>query len=109
MPDSLVIATPEGGEPHLPNVSYGSRLCENADAEIFRALIESRRWRGRFIIAAKAEFTAQYFVLVSKNLFLHSLGQKQTLTVPLVMSALGGEADINQAKADMASGMSEVG
>ncbi len=38
-----------------------------------------------------------------------ALGQKQTLTVPLVMSALGGEADINQAKADMAFEMSEVG
>ena len=40
---------------------------------------------------------------------MSALGQKQTLTVPLVMSALGGEADINQAKADMAFGMSEVG
>ena len=57
----------------------GSRLCKNSDAETSRATIESGRWRGRFIIAAKAEFTTQYFVSVSKNLFLHSLDPTRTL------------------------------
>ncbi len=62
----------------------GSRLCENAGAETFRAIIESRRWRGRFIIAAKAGFTNQYFVSVSKNLFLHSLDPERTsLQLPI--------------------------
>ncbi len=53
----------------------GSRLCENADAETFRAITESRSWRGQFIIAAKAEFTTQYFVSVSKKSLLHSLAE----------------------------------
>ncbi len=51
----------------------GSRLCKNADTETNCATIESGRWRGRLNIGARAEVTTQYFVSVSKNLFLHSL------------------------------------
>ncbi len=46
-------------------------ILKGAEADTFRAIIESRRWHGRFIIAAKAAFTTQYFVSVSKNLLLH--------------------------------------
>ncbi len=76
------------------NVRYGSRLCKNADTETNCATIESGRWRGRFIIAAKAEFATQYFVSVSKNLFPHSLGHNRKSSVGLGMSAFGGRADL---------------
>ena len=48
-------------------VRSGSRLCKNADAETFRATIESGKQRGRIIVAAKAKFMTQCFVSVSKN------------------------------------------
>ncbi len=69
-------------------------MCENADAESFCAIIESKRSRGRFIIAAKAIFTTQYFVSVSRKSFSHRLGHKRKSSVGLGMSALGGKADI---------------
>ncbi len=72
------------------DVGFGSRLCKNAVAESFCAIIESGAWLRRFIIAAKAEFTTQYFVSASKNLFSHSLGQKRKSSVGFGMSGVGG-------------------
>ena len=63
------------------SVRFGSRLCQNSGAETFRVIIESRRWRGQFIIAAEANFMNQYFVSVAKSLFSHSLGQLQTISI----------------------------
>ncbi len=45
----------------------GSRLYENADAETFRAKIESGTWLRWIIVAAKANFLIQYFVSVTKK------------------------------------------
>jgi hypothetical protein len=55
---------------HIAGASYfrfGSRLCKNADAESFCAIIESGAWLRRIIIAAKAKFRTQYFVLAAKK------------------------------------------
>ncbi len=65
----------------LVNLDFrcGSWLCKNADTETDCATIESRRCRGRIIVAAKANFLIQCFVSVCRKLFLHSLGQLRTL------------------------------
>ncbi len=46
MGKSLVFGTPEGGEPHLPNVAFGSRLCKNADTGTNCATIKSPQTNG---------------------------------------------------------------
>ncbi len=84
-----------------PRVRCGSRLCKNADIEIDCATIESGRHPGRSIVAAKANFLNQYFVSVSKDLFLHSLGQPETFRMLPRRFARGGEADEIRAKVDM--------
>ncbi len=56
----------------------GSRLCKNADAETFHAIIGSGRQPRRIIVAAEANFLIQYFVSVSRESFSHSLGQLET-------------------------------
>ncbi len=61
------------------SVRLRPRLYENADAEINRATIESTRWRGRIIVAVKANFLIQYFVPVSRKSFPHSLSHNRTL------------------------------
>ncbi len=60
----LVLIT---GDMTADKVRNGSRMCENADAETFRATIESGRHRGRIIVAAKVNLMIQYFVSVSKK------------------------------------------
>ncbi len=82
-------------------VCFGSRLCKNAVADAFCAIIESGAWLRRFIIAAKAEFTTQYFVSVSKNLFSHSLGHNRKSAKVVGMSAFGGRADIDFGRLDV--------
>ncbi len=68
----------------------GSRLCKNADTETDCATIESRRCRGRIIVAAKANFLIQYFVSVSRKSFSHGLGQLETFPALSGMSVAGG-------------------
>ena len=46
---------------------FGSRLCENSDAETICAIIEPGRGLRQIIIAVKANFRTQYFVSASKN------------------------------------------
>ena len=64
--ESLIFGTPDARNLIAREVCFGSRLCENADAESFCATIESGAWLRRIIVAAKAKFTTQYFVSVSK-------------------------------------------
>ena len=47
-----------------------------------------------------------YFVSGAENLFLHSLGQQRKSSASAGTSAVGGEADVIRAKADIADGMS---
>ncbi len=79
----------------------GSRLCKNAVAESFCAIIESGAWLRRFIISAKANFLIQYFDWVSKSLFLHGLGQLETFPALSRMSVAGGRPDVISTKTDI--------
>ncbi len=73
----------------------GSRLCENAGAETFRAIIESGRCRRRIIIATEANLMNEYFVSVAEKWFSHSLGHNRKSSVGLGMSVVGGKADFD--------------
>ncbi len=60
---------------------FGSRLCENAEAEAFHAMIEPRRNPRGIIVTVKALVTNQCFVWAAQKQFLHSLGQNLPKTL----------------------------
>ncbi len=92
------VSGPQRRVPIIIYVAFGSWLCKNADTETDCATMESRRCRGRIIVAAKANFLIQCFVSVCRKLFLHSLGHNRSWRASSRMSVAGGTADENTKK-----------